>query len=75
MDKLGYPKFKDTNRPSVNFQLFPPRNETNENFARQGNGRSNGFSKLEIPLENVPGSELIFHAEENHDGTINIIKF
>ena len=75
MDKLGYPKLKDTNRPSVNFQLFPPRNETNENFARHGNGRSNGFSKLEIPLENVPGSELIFHAEENHDGTINIIKF
>lgn len=64
MNKLGYPKFADTaNKPSVNFQLFPPNNGTNENFARHGNGRANGFPKLHIPLENTPGSELIFKAE------------
>ena len=64
MNKLGYPKFADTaNKPSVNFQLFPPNNGTNKNFARHGNGRANGFPKLHIPLENTPGSELIFKAE------------
>lgn len=64
MQKLGYPKFADTaKKPSVNFQLFPPSSGTNENFARHGNGRANGFSKLQIPLENTEGSELLFHAE------------
>lgn len=64
MNKLGYPKFADTTKkPSVNFQLFPPSNGTNQNYARHGNGRSNGFDKLQIPLENTPGSELIFKAE------------
>lgn len=64
MTKLGYPKFADTaKKPSVNFQLFPPNSGTNENYARHGNGRSNGFAKLHIPLENTPGSELIFKAE------------
>lgn len=64
MHKLGYPKFADTTKkPSVNFQLFPPNSETSENFARHGNGRANGFPKLQIPLENTDGSELIFHAE------------
>lgn len=64
MDKLGYPKFADTTKkPSVNFQLFPPNNGTNQNYARHGNGRVNGFAKLQIPLENTAGSELIFKAE------------
>lgn len=64
MNKLGYPKFADTaNKPSVNFQLFPPANGTDQTYARHGNGRSNGFEKLQIPLENTPGSELIFKAE------------
>lgn len=64
MNKLGYPKFADTSRkPSVNFQLFPPSSGTNENYARHGNGRANGFSKLQIPLENTPGAKLIFKAE------------
>lgn len=64
MDLLGKPKLKDPKRPGVNFQLFPPRNETNDTYARHGNGRSNGFEKLQIELENSPGSQLIFHAEE-----------
>ncbi len=64
MNKLGYPKFADTTKkPSVNFQLFPPNNGTNQNYARHGNGRQNGFEKLQIPLENTAGAELIFKAE------------
>lgn len=63
MQKLGYPKFADPNHKSINFQLFPPRNGTDENFARHGNGRANGFEKLNIPLENVDGASLIFRAD------------
>lgn len=63
MKKLGYPKFADRSHKSINFQLFPPRNGTNENFARHGNGRDSGFVKLRIPLENTTGSELIFRAD------------
>lgn len=64
MNKLGYPKFKDTTKkPAVNFQLFPPKNRTNQTCARHGSGKSNGLPKLDIPLEDTPGSELIFKAE------------
>lgn len=73
MQKLGYPKFNSTtSRPSVNFQLFPPRNKSNDNFARHGNGRD--FERLQIQLEDVEGSSLIFLAEENNEGTIEILK-
>ncbi len=75
MHKLGYPKFADkTKKPSVNFQLFPPKSGTDDNFARHGNGKTNGFSKLCIPLENTSGSELIFKAEVINDEVI-ISKF
>lgn len=75
MTKLGYPKFADTTKkPSVNFQLFPPNSGTNENYARHGNGRANGFTKLHIPLEGTPGSELIFKAEVVNNEVI-ITKF
>lgn len=63
MQKLGYPKFADPSHKSINFQLFPPRNGTNENFARHGNGRMNGFERLIIPLEDTEGSSLIFRAD------------
>ena len=63
MHKLGYPKFADSSHKSINFQLFPPRNGTNENFARHGNGRNNGFEKLNIPLEDTEGASLIFRAD------------
>lgn len=76
MHTLGYPKFNTaTDQPSVNFQLFPPHSGTEECFARHGNGRSNGFAKLEIPLENVDGAELVFRADENESGLIVISKF
>ena len=63
MQKLGYPKFADPSHKSINFQLFPPRNGTDDNYARHGNGRENGFSKLNIPLENTEGATLIFRAD------------
>lgn len=75
MEKLGYAKFNDgTRRASVNFQLFPPRNKSNDDFARHGNGRETGFEKLNIPLENTVGSKKIFHAEEI-DNEIKVLKF
>lgn len=74
MNVLGYPKFASEKEESVNFQLFPPHIRTEESFARHGNGRKNGFTKLEIPLENCEGSELIFRADEV-DGKIIISKF
>jgi hypothetical protein len=63
MDVLGRPKLNSTDRPGVNFQLFPPRNKTNDTYARHGNGRSNGFAKLQIELDSACGSAKIFHAE------------
>lgn len=67
MEKLGIPKLKNPNRPGVNFQLFPPRFKTDDNFARHGNGRSNGFTPIKIELENNTGAELILHAEQRED--------
>lgn len=61
MNKLGYIKFADASHKSINFQLFPPKNGTNDNFARHGNGRE--FEKLIIPLEDIEGSKLIFRAD------------
>lgn len=76
MNILGYPKFNTfKDQPSVNFQLFPPHSSTEESFARHGNGRSNGFDKLEIPLENTDGAELVFRADEDENGVIVISKF
>lgn len=74
MQKLGYPKFDASDEQSVNFQLFPPHSGTEENFARHGNGRANGFSKLHIPLEDDEGSTLIFRADEIK-GKISISQF
>lgn len=74
MHKLGYPKFNAKSEQSVNFQLFPPHSGVEENFARHGNGRVNGFPKLQIPLEDCEGSKLIFRADEI-DGKIVISQF
>ena len=74
MNTLGYAKFDSDKEEGVNFQLFPPRNLTDDDYARHGNGRKNGFAKLQIPLENHSGAELIFKAEDVED-EINISKF
>lgn len=71
MKKLGKIKLEDPGRPGINFQLFPPRNKTNEDFARHGNGRVNGFTPIKIKLENVQGAKKILHAEEKN-GVIEI---
>lgn len=75
MEKLGYPKFAANNEQAVNFQLFPPHSGTEETFARHGNGRTNGFSKIQIALEDPPCAYLIFRADESEDGHIVISKF
>lgn len=64
MIKLGIPKLNDPKRPGVNFQLFPPRSKTDENFARHGNGKENGFLPIKIKLENIKGSTKILHVED-----------
>ena len=71
MNVKGYPKFNDkANRHDVNFQLFPPRNKTNETFARQGSNRHGELPPIQIPLENITGSELIFKAEVINDEVV-----
>jgi hypothetical protein len=70
MEKLGKPKLQDPRRPGVNFQLFPPRNRTNESFARHGRGRLGGFTRIKIELENTKGSKKILHAEESDGGIV-----
>ena len=55
-------------------QLFPPKLGSDVTYARHGNGKANGFSKLQIPLENVDGAELIFRADEIDDSIV-ISKF
>ena len=74
MNVLGYPKFNSSEEKGVNFQLFPPKNKTDDNYARHGNNMKNGFPKLQIPLENYSGANLIFKAEDI-DGEIVISKF
>lgn len=67
MNTKGYVKFKNNKNESVNFQLFPPRNKTNETFARHGNNRLNGFPAIEINLEDNESTKLIFYAVQNND--------
>lgn len=69
---LGYQKLNNPARPAINFQLFPPRDQTAETFARHGNGRAGGFAKLQIQLEGVAGSRLTYHAEIDDEG-VNIL--
>ncbi len=70
MNKKGYVKFANNSQESVNFQLFPPRNKTNDNFARHGNNRTNGFPAIKIELENNQSSKLIFQALQTENGFI-----
>jgi len=74
MERKGKPKLRDPKRPGINFQLFPPRNKTNDTYARHGNNRKNGFIRIKIYLEGVEASQLIFKAEEDDKGDMQIVK-
>lgn len=75
MEKLGYPKLRGEMGGQANFQLFPPRDGSEENYARHGNGREAGFSRIKIELEDRSlGAELVFRADEC-DGRIDISQF
>ena len=63
MEVLGYPKLSADDRKAVNFQLFPPKHGTDQTYARHGNGRSNGFAKLQVPLQDTEGGEMLLHCE------------
>ena len=75
MERLGKPKLVDPRRPYANFQLFPPKSQTDDDFARHGNGRGDGFSRLRIELETPPDSQLAFLAEEGPPGQIAVRQF
>lgn len=72
MERLALPKLRNPLRPGVNFQLFPPRLKTDENFARHGNGRSNGFTPVQIQLQGTDGAELLLHTIQR-DKTIEVL--
>lgn len=75
MNVKGYPKFNNTEkRQDVNFQLFPPRNRSNDTYARHGSNRKGELPPIQIHLEGVPGAELIFKAEVIND-IVTISKF
>jgi hypothetical protein len=46
--------------------------KTNDNYARHGNGKENGFEPIKVMLEGVDGAQLLFMAEENEQGTLNL---
>lgn len=75
IDKKGLPKLADPSRPDANFQLFPPRPGEDENYARHGSNRANELLPLKVELENVEGSQLIFHVEEDEREKIKVFKF
>ena len=53
----------NTERNSRNFQLFPPKSETNSIYAHHGSDKKGQLPPTEIALENVMGAKKIFHAE------------
>lgn len=75
IDKKGKPKLAAPNRPAANFQLFPPRYKTEEEYARHGNGREDGFEPVRIELNCSPTSSTILKAEENELQQIDVSVF
>lgn len=61
-------------RNSRNFQLFPPKSETDSIYAHHGSNREGQLPPTDIALENVIGAEKIFHAEVIKDDVV-ISKF
>jgi len=78
--QVGFPIFRQPGkkRKDANFQLFPPRNGSDDDYARHGGGGPAGPNKvrmaeLEIMLNQPPGSVLLFHAEQEGDGKFKLI--
>lgn len=60
-------------RNSRNFQLFPPKSESDSIYAHHGSNKPGQLPPTEIALENVTGASKIFHAEVEDDG-VKIMK-
>lgn len=68
MELKGRPKFNNNNNESVNFQLFPPHNGTNDTYARHGSARTQGMPPIQIDLNDGVSTKLIFYAiQQNKD--------
>jgi hypothetical protein len=79
-EKVGYPIFRkrDKMRKDANFQLFPPRNGSEDDYARHGGGGPAGprkvrLKELKILLNEPPGSVLLFHAEQEGEDKFKLI--
>jgi len=79
-ERVGFPIFRKRGkrRNDANFQLFPPRNGSADDYARHGGGGPAGprkvrFAELKIMLEEPPGSVLLFHAEQQDGGKFRLV--
>lgn len=74
INKLAVKKLNS--RKGINFQLFPPKPTEADRYAnaRHGNGRKNGFTKLNIPLEG-DYSELLLLAKYKQSEKETIIEY
>ena len=78
--KVGFPIFRQPGkkRKDANFQLFPPRNGSADDSARHGGGGPAGPNKVRMPelkimLNEPPGSDLLFHAEQEGESKFKLI--
>lgn len=71
-EKKARPKFDQPsvrgNRQDANFQLFPPRNGTNESFARHGSTRSGELPPIHVRLQDVEGAQLVLNVIRAESG-------
>lgn len=81
-DKVGHPIFRKRGkmRKDANFQLFPPRKGSEDDYARHGGGGPAGprkvrFRELKVMLNEPPGSVLLFHAEQEGEGKLKLIRW
>ena len=72
IEKKARPKFREPsgrgNRQDANFQLFPPRNGTDESFARHGSTRSGELPPIHMRLQGVTGARLVLGVTRRESG-------
>jgi hypothetical protein len=80
--KVGFPIFRKRGRirKDANFQLFPPRNGSEDDYARHGGGGPAGpkkvrFDELKVKLNKPPGSVLLFHAGQKGKGKFKLVRW